>query len=86
MVTDDDRDMIKSIEKVIGSRLKRIRIDGFNYDARPTNAGRSRARAGQFSGQRKKPNNFSRAPHRNRSKREIRPSSEPRILYRSVHK
>jgi superfamily II DNA/RNA helicase len=86
MVTRDDRDMVKTIEKVIGSRLERRRMEGFNYDAKPSNTGRTRGPSGQFSGQRKKPNNFNRAPSRQHSRKEMRPSSGARTLYRSVHR
>jgi ATP-dependent RNA helicase RhlE len=86
MVTRDDHDMVKTIERVIGTRLERRMMDGFNYDAKPTNTGRSRDQAGQFSGQRKKPGNFRRALSRQRSRKEMRPVSVTKTLYRSVHR
>jgi ATP-dependent RNA helicase RhlE len=35
LITGEDTDMVKTIERILGTKLERRKIDGFNYDAKP---------------------------------------------------
>jgi len=80
IVTDEDEPMIRTIERLIGSRLERRTLSGFDYGSEPVK--RSFSRSPSF-----RPRGLS-GPRRDRmmGRGQFKAPAKPEVVYRSLHR